>query len=361
MNASGRSIFKPVIFNPKRSKDRAVFSRLLRAQKHITVVDDWEEEYRELGFVQNPKRITRAALFSRAAPVSRNDTRKGVWVYYPWRNALVRVLEKNFFHKVRVSRNFNLILPAEQKKFEQARIGIAGLNVGNSAAVCIALEGGGQEMILADNDILSVSNLNRFRAGLPDLGLNKAVVSARQVYEINPFARITVLERGIEAGKEDIFLTKPRVDILVEEMDNMKLKISIREAAKHRRIPVVMVTGNGPNVIIDIERFDQNPRLPLLNGYLKPGIIRQVKALEPGKGILRERILLARDFMGARHLVERLRRSFDIVGTRLVGIPQIAESSFLRGAVVCYVVRQIAIGARVPSGRYHLRLDTLIK
>ena len=52
-------------------------------------------------------------------------------------------------------------------------------------------------MKLADNDILSLSNLNRFRAGLPDLGVNKAVLTARQIYEINPFAKLEVFDKGI--------------------------------------------------------------------------------------------------------------------------------------------------------------------
>ncbi len=76
---------------------------------------------------------------------------------------------------------------------------------------------------------------------------------------------------------------------------------------------------------------------------------------------MRERILLARDFMGVKNLTLRLQKSFLLVGSRLAGIPQIAESSFLRGAALCYFARQIATGAHAPSGRYVLKMDSIIQ
>lgn len=216
-------------------------------------------------------------------------------------------------------------------------------------------------MKFADFDGLSLSNLNRFRAGVCDLGLNKAILSARQAYEINPFLDIEMLEHGIRPEDIERFLLKPKIDVLIEETDNLKLKIAIREKAREHRIPVLMVTGNGENIIIDIERYDQNQRLPLLNGYLKQGIIDKIKEIQPGKGTLKERIFLARDFMGMKYLTKRLRESFLLVGSRLAGIPQLAESSFLRGAALSYLVRQITIGKKVPSGRYYLKLDNVLK
>ena len=214
-------------------------------------------------------------------------------------------------------------------------------------------------MKFADNDILSLSNLNRFRAGITDLGLNKAVLSARQVYEINPFAKIEVWENGISQDRINEFLLKPRIDILIEEMDNLKLKILIREEARKNKIPVLMVTGNGPNVIIDVERFDLDQKAPLLNGHLRPEVIKKIQQMDASKTPFKERVFLARDFIGAKYLTKRLRNSFPLVGRKLASIPQLAESSFLRGAALCYFVRQIAIGKKVSSCRYYLNLDQI--
>lgn len=351
---------RPTILNGANGRDRKELMRLISKKGAVRVVDDLSEEKRELAVVRRPSSMTHASLTPSFAK-KRASSREGVWVYYPWRRTLAHILKKDAYYKLRISRNQNLILPSEQKKFEKFKIGIAGLNVGNPAAICIALEGGGNEMKFADNDVLTLSNLNRFRAGIPDLGINKSVLSARQVYEINPFAKINVFPQGIQGGKEENFLLNPKIDLLIEEMDNMRLKISIREKARSYRIPVLMVTGNGENVIIDIERFDLNPRLSILNSYLKPGVIKRIEKIKPAEGTFRERVLCARDFMGAKYLTRRLRQSFLLVGTRLAGIPQIAESSFLRGAALCYFARKIAQGARISSGRYYLRLDSIVK
>lgn len=353
MNSDGKSTcFMPEILD-EESPNAIRRLRQLREDKSIAVIDDLASEQKELYIIEHP-----TSLFAPAARHSQK-LKKGLWIYFPWRSCIVHTLNREAFEKTRISRNFNLILRSEQKKFEKLRIGIAGLNVGNPAALCLALEGGGTKMKFADPDMLTLSNLNRFRAGIPDLGLNKAVLSARQIYEINPFSSIEVWDKGLDEYTLEQFLAKPPLDILIEEMDNVKLKILIRECARKKRIPVLMVTGNGENVIVDVERYDLNPELPLLNGYLKSHVYKKIVGSHELGG--KEKVMVSRDFMGQKFLVKRLRTSFLEIGTKLAGIPQLAESSFLRGAALCFFVRQIGIGARVPSGRYFLNLDSLLK
>ncbi len=343
---------KPIILNSRSKKDRADLALIRRRRPYV--VDEIEEQLKELEFVKNPK------LLLDPSKLNLNRKVEIIWVYYPWKNTLVHCLNKKDFKYLRTSRNQDLITKDEQKKLEKFRVGIAGLNVGNPGALCLALEGD-IEMKLTDNDVLSLSNLNRFRAGLPDLGLNKAILTARQIYEINPFAKLEIFERGISDENIEKFLLRPKIDVLVEEMDNLPLKIKIRELARAWKIPVIMVTGSGPDVIIDVERFDRDPNLPLLSGYLKKSVIDGIKV---GPMILGEKIRLARDFMGVKYLHSRLVESFDLVGRKIAGIPQIAESSFLRGASIAYFVRQIAQGDKVSSGRpacrsgrYNLKLS----
>lgn len=353
-------ICKPVIFDLSRDQGRNALASLFKKKKNITVMDEIEGQKRELSIIKNPKLIIEKHSAQPRLP--KISFKEGVWVYYPWRDGLVHILEKNQYRQLRTSRNLNLILPKEQKKFEQIKIGIAGLNIGNSAAVCIALEGGCQYMKLADNDFLDLSNFNRFRASITDLKLNKAIITARQIYEINPFAEIKVFHQGIIPNQEEKFLLNPKIDILVEEMDNLKLKISIREKARKYRIPVLMVTADGPNLIIDVERFDINPKLPFLNGNLKKNIKKRIQEIELKKENFQEIIALLRDFVGAdRFISKRISQCFPLVGKKLAGIPQLAEGTFLRGAAICYFARQIAIGKKVSSGRYYLKLDSLIK
>lgn len=330
----------PVFFS---RKDKVLVKKLLRSGNIQQVIDHYEGQLKELAESKNLKKTTRA------------HKKEGIWVYYPWSFSLVHILSQQDFRRVRTSRNQNLITSAEQQKIEKATIGIAGLNVGNPGSLCMALEGF-EKMKLADNDFLSLANLNRFRAGVHQIGINKTHLTARQIYETNPFAKLKLFPKGITQKNIETFLLKPKVDVLIEEMDNLELKISIREKARAYRIPVVMVTGNGENVILDIERYDKNPKLPLLNGHLKPAIMKRIKQVNLRDATIQKKVLLARDFMGEKYLTKRLRQSFLQVGSELGGIPQIAEASFMRGAVLCYAVRQIVLGSRAPSGRFLVNL-----
>lgn len=279
------------------------------------------------------------------------------FVYFPWKNSIVKIPDKESFQKIRISRNRGLVSEADQKKIGSFRIAFAGLNVGNAAAICMALEGF-QRMKFADNDTLSLSNLNRFNASLFDLGVNKAVLTSRQVYQINPFANLTVFSNGVTKKNIKRFLSSPNVDILVEEMDDLKVKIEIRKLAKAAKIPVAMVTGNGENLILDIERFDKEPKLEILNGRLKLEVIKKIKNLKRSEVSSKDYAQLCKEFMGEDLLVKELKESFPKVGKELQGIPQLAECSYLRGAVLCNVVRRIALNHDIRSGRYQVRLDS---
>ena len=343
----------PQILDFKKAGDRRKILAL-RRKKTISIVDEYKEQKWELLCIKDPGVMGTAKKDSIMV-----SPKEGKWVYLPWKPALVHVLDKADFERLRTSRNQYLILPGEHKRFMKGRIGVAGLNVGNPAAICLALEGGGNDMKLADFDELSVSNLNRFRAGIAELGENKVYISAHQIYETNPYAKLTLYDRGITRENIDEFLNKPKIDVLVEEMDALPLKILIRERARHFRIPVVMVTGNGHDVILDVERYDLDPKLPILNGYLKKQLIAEI-ANGAAKGFpFEKKVQLARDFMGKRYLHPRLVASFSLVGKQLAGIPQLAESSFLRGATVAYAVRQIVTGKPMKSGRHNVRLSGL--
>ena len=77
--------------------------------------------------------------------------------------------------------------PEEKETLSKKKIGIIGLSVGQSIALTIAMERTCGELRIADFDILELSNLNRIRAGLPNLGIAKTIVVAREIAEIDPW------------------------------------------------------------------------------------------------------------------------------------------------------------------------------
>jgi tRNA A37 threonylcarbamoyladenosine dehydratase len=50
---------------------------------------------------------------------------------------------------------------------------------------------------LADFDCLDLSNMNRIRAGIHDLRLPKTVLAARQIFEVDPYMRLTPFTDGL--------------------------------------------------------------------------------------------------------------------------------------------------------------------
>lgn len=342
---------RPLILNPRAQK--TILRKLLK-KRSVKIVDTLGEDKKELALVENPK-FLRDPNFSRR--IFSSNIHEGVWINYPWSNTLVHTLSRADFARVRLSRNSGFIDEKEQKKLSAVKVGIVGLNVGNPGALCLTLTGV-ENFKLADNDILSLSNLNRFRAGLPDLGLNKAVLTARQVFETNPFAKVEVWGKGVALDTIDKFLVKPKIDILVEEMDNLGLKIAIRRRAAKYGVPVVMVTGNGSGLILDVERFDQRRPHKLLNGYLSEKVIKEIESEYVPS--LDKKVRLLRDFMGKKFLEKDLQRAFSGVGSKLAGIPQLAEASFVRGTVLGWAVRRVIAG-KLASGRYHLKLEDVAK
>ncbi|MEA3399113.1 MAG: ThiF family adenylyltransferase [Patescibacteria group bacterium] len=333
---------KPIIVKTKEE--------ILDINKNIKLIDTFDEQVKELRLVKDPSLLSHNYF---------NEENKeyfpSVWVYYPWENTAVKILEEDDYFKLRSSRNHNLITKEEGDLLKSKIIAAAGLNVGNPGVVCLALESIGTEIRLADFDPLSITNLNRFRSGLTSLGVNKAIISAQQIYEINPFLNIKLYDEGIKDDNIEDFLNE--ADIFIEEMDNLKLKIKTREIAKKRKVPVLMVTGNGEDVIIDVERYDLDDDLKILSGYLSDEIIKKVKNIKKGEGTFEERVLLAKDFMGVEYLDKRLINSFSQVGKSIAGIPQLAESSFLRGATICRFVKRILLKENIPSGRYKISLE----
>ncbi|HVW82510.1 MAG TPA: ThiF family adenylyltransferase [Candidatus Paceibacterota bacterium] len=316
-------------------------------------VDTYDEQLAELRQIRDPKSIGKESAPLAADPGERIAV-------YDWRKALVRIVGPEAYRELRTNRNRDLLTSEEQERFGAARIGFAGLNVGNPGAVAIALEGGASSMKLADFDPLSLTNLNRFRAGLPDLGVNKATLTARQILEVDPYYELELYEKGLAPDTVEPFLTAPKLDLLVEEMDALPLKLSVREVAKKAGIPVIMVTGNSEGVLLDVERYDTEPDLPLLNGLMEERVLSAIR--EP-KGLMipAEKVALARDFMGIKYLDSRLVDSFAKFGTELVGIPQLAESSFMRGAALCFAAKAIILGRPLPSGRYSFSFAEQLK
>jgi molybdopterin/thiamine biosynthesis adenylyltransferase len=279
----------------------------------------------------------------------------GRWVYYPWSGRLVHVLPCAEFRSLRSDRNRNKITPHEQARLASCCVGLVGLSVGQSVALTMALEGVGGSFRLADFDTLGLSNLNRLRAGVADLGLNKAVLAARQMVEIDPYLDIRIFPDGVtEDNLDDFFTDGGSLDLLVEECDDLFAKVRLREEARRLRIPVLMDTSD--RGLIDIERFDREPDRPLFHGRIGTTQAHELKGLAT-----KDKIPFVLKILDSAQLSGRMQASMAEIKKTLETWPQLGSAVTLGGALTTDVARRVLLGQLSQSGRFYVDLETIIR
>ncbi len=294
----------------------------------------------------------RIAAHLRGAPLAEH----GTWFLFPWSRRAVHVLPEPEFRELRSSRNRNKISAEEQERLRAIRIGVIGLSVGSASAVALAMEQVGGELVLADFDRLSLSNMNRLRAGVHEIGLPKATLTARAIAELDPYVRVRPFLDGITDANMDAFLRpagRP-LDLIVEECDDLYVKVRVREAARALRIPVLMETSD--RGLLDIERFDLEPERPIFHGLAGPIDAEKLRGLAA-----HEKMPLALRIVGERTLSPRLAASLVEVRSTLKTWPQLASAVSLGAAAVTDAARRIALGQLTSSGRFYVDLEELVR
>lgn len=337
--------------------DTTLLSALLH-DSHVMVFDTLVTQLDELLKSRHPQeRWSRFALDAAIqAHIGSNDqTNYGVWVYYPWSRRLVHTLPEAEFIEVRTNRNHYKISPTEQCTLAGKRVGVIGLSVGQAVAVAVAMERSCGELRLADFDLLELSNLNRVRTGLHQLGTAKVVAAAREIAELDPFLPVTCFLEGITEENIDRFLSEGgKLDLLIEECDSLDIKLLARSQAKRRGIPVLMNTSD--RGMLDVERFDREPQRPLLHGLIAHLETDKLKNLTS-----EEKIPYILAMLGIETVSPRLKASMIEVEQTINTWPQLATGVTLGGALVGDVARRILLDQFHDSGRYFVDLDNLIK
>jgi hypothetical protein len=279
----------------------------------------------------------------------------GAWFFYPWSARLVHVLPPDELRQVRTDRNRYKITAEEQERLRGARVGVVGLSVGNAVAVTCALEGIGSRFRIADFDTLSLSNLNRLRAGVHELGLPKTVVAARQMLEVDPYLEIEPYPAGITRDNVDAFLLEGgRLDLLIEECDDLFVKVMVRERARLHRIPVLMETCD--RGLLDVERFDREPERPILHGLIGDVAAERLRGLPT-----REKVPYVLAILDGERMSARMAASLPEVKESLSSWPQLASSVAVGGGVAADLARRILLDQHTESGRYYVDVEAIVR
>jgi len=354
-----KTVYRPVFFNLLDAVQKSAFENLISSQNNLQVYDHIYAQVEELikclhptiGFL--PPTELKKAVENHFGGKATDDF--GVWVYYPWAQKLVHLLDEEEFAIVRTNRNKHKITAQEQAILSQKKIGVMGLSVGQSVSLTLAMERGFGELRIADFDELDLSNINRIRTGVYNLKIQKTVIVAREIAEIDPYLNVVCFDDGITEENLDRFLMENgKIDLLIDECDSFDIKINARNKAKSLGIPVLMEGSDRGT--IDIERFDLEPERPVLHGMVAHLDMSKYKSLTT----LDERIPYITAVTGVETLSPRMKASAIEIMATISTWPQLASAVTYGGGITADLSRKILLGNLNISGRFFLDLDELI-
>ncbi|MFC9836046.1 Rv1355c family protein [Rhodococcus sp. NPDC127530] len=329
-----RGDYTALLLDEDHSGDAAVLDRL-RRDPAVVFVDRLDQQFDSL-----------RSLVPAPEPGVLDEA--PVWAYYSWRRTVVRLLGPASFRLLRLDRNRTKITAQEQERLRDVTVGIVGLSVGHAVAVALTLEGACGGLRLADFDTLELSNLNRVPGTVLDLGVNKAVVAARRIAEIDPYVTVTLWEGGLDVESVAEFLDG--TDVVIDECDSLDVKVSLRREARRRGLPVLMATSD--RGLLDVERFDLEPDRPVFHGVIGDVDVESLAGLGS-----RDKIPLVLRILDAGQLSATMAASLVEVDETISTWPQLGGEVLLGGAEVAAAVRRIGLGQPLASGRCRMDLD----
>jgi molybdopterin/thiamine biosynthesis adenylyltransferase len=355
-NEAESTVFRPVLY--RLPADQAKLEELLKKEPTVKIFDELQSQLEELVKLRNPRvKFTKESLAEAARKYqgSTPSEEYGVWAYYSWSSRLVHLLDEKEFVEVRTSRNQYKITPAEREILASKKIGVVGLSVGQSVSVTMAMERIFGELRLADFDVLELSNYNRIRTGLHNLGVSKVISVAREIMELDPYLKLICYPEGINENNVDDFFQKDgKLDMILEECDGLYIKILCRQKAKKLGIPVVMETSD--RGMVDVERFDIEPDRPILHGLVSHLDLDKVKEAKTNE----EKIPYLLPMVGMDTLSARMKASMTEVEQTITTWPQLASAVTLGGGLATDVTRRILLDQYHESGRYFVDVEELI-
>jgi molybdopterin/thiamine biosynthesis adenylyltransferase len=328
------------------------------ARVRVELHDPIHTQLEELARIRSPREALSEAQLQRAVRAllgARSAAEYGVWAYFAWSRRLVHVLDEAEFVEVRTNRNLYKIAPSEHAALARKKVGVIGLSAGQGIALNLAAERACGELRIADFDSLSLSNLNRIRGGVHELGANKAILAAREIAQTDPYLKVVCTPQGVRAeNMREFMLDGGKLDLLFEECDGIGIKLLAREHAREHGVPVVMATSD--RGLVDVERFDLEPRRPILHGLVGDLRHEQVAGLS-----YEEKVPHALKIVGAELASTRLKASMLEIRHSALSWPQLAAEVALGAATAADIGRRMLLGAPVASGRYLFDLESTLR
>lgn len=338
------------------SKGPQIFKTKEQLPEGVDIIDIVDSALKELFIVENPHlKNSKENHDKELEEFKKKNENYILWTYLPWRNVAIRMPSEEIYFKLRTARNRNIITDEEQRYYRNCHVGIAGLSVGSSIVSSLVMTGGPKNMKIADFDVLETTNLNRLRGKIFDIGKIKTEIAAREVWELDPFTELELWSEGVSRDSVSDFILSPKLDIFVDEMDSIDVKIASRIICKNNRIPIIMATDNGDSIILDIERFDLEPERNIFHGLLNDYPENDFTNLT-----FKDWLKIATKIIDADYLTENMQNSLLEIGRSIPSVPQLGTTAAVAGAAVAFAIRRISNKQVLPSGRYVISMESAL-
>lgn len=171
------------------------------------------------------------------------------------------------------------------EKLQNAKVAIYGVGgVGSFVAEGLARSGIGN-MVLIDNDVVSISNLNRqIHANIETIGKKKVEVMKERILKINPNAKInTYMADEVENGEESII--DSTFSYIIDAVDTVSTKLKLIERASKLNVPIISAMGAGNKLdptrfeVTDIYKTSVCPLAKVMRKELKNRGIKKLKVV----------------------------------------------------------------------------------
>lgn len=298
------------------------------------------------------KELLELNQFEKSLDLSQGSDSCACYVYFPWRNTVQKILKEEYFVFLRTHRNRYKLTLSEQQQLAKKNVLIVGQSVGKSVAVALALERIAGKLVIADFDSLQLSNMNRVQASVLDLGKSKVQIAYEQIKEQDPFLNVVRISEGITANNLPQILKDEKIDLIVEECDDLEIKKQTRLFAKKMQIPLVMETSD--KCMVDVERFDRIPNLPIFLGR-----VEMAENMEFTSMHILEKINFMKRYLDYDLMSHEMKISYSEFGKTIGAWPQLGSEVIMGGAIVAFVVKRILLGDLSINGRYYVDLHSI--
>lgn len=189
-------------------------------------------------------------------------------------------MEQNQFSRTELLIGKNAV-----NKLKNAKVAIFGIG-GVGSFTCEALARAGLEnFVLVDNDIVSISNINRqIHANYDTIGQYKVDIMEHRILLINPNAQVKTYKCFYMPDCKDIVLDKS-FDYIVDAIDTVTAKIELVVNANMLSIPIISSMGTGNKLdptkfeISDIYKTSVCPLAKVMRKELRNRGIKRLKVV----------------------------------------------------------------------------------